>query len=86
MRSGGWWPGDHEVKVTVGGRDLAGTVQRQGEVTDPRSPNFRDVRTVIGKTTLAGGGRQHLSVQALRINPDRKLGFRLREIQLIPVK
>jgi alpha-L-fucosidase len=80
------WSGDHEVKVSVGGHDLEGTVRRQSEIIDSRSPNFRDVRTVIGKLTLSSSGEQHLKIQALKINPERKLGFRLREIQLVPMQ
>lgn len=45
---------------------------------------FYDVRTVIGKMTLSPG-EQHLKVQALKINPEGKLGVRLRAIQLVPV-
>lgn len=77
------WIGDHQVKVTAGGHDVEGVIKRQGDVVDTRNPNFRDVRSVIGRITLASAGDLHLKVQATKINPDRRLGFRLREIQLV---
>jgi alpha-L-fucosidase len=78
------WSGDHQVKISVAGQSVEGPIKREGEIVDSRTPNFRDVRTVIGKINLAAAGDQHLTVQALKINTERKLGFRLREVQLIP--
>jgi alpha-L-fucosidase len=81
-----FWSGDHQVAVSVGNSKVEGRVEHQGEVIDPRSPNFPDVRTVIGKVTLSSPGELHLKIQALKINPDRKLGLRLHTIQLVPVE
>jgi alpha-L-fucosidase len=80
-----FWSGDHKVAVSVADRKLEGTITRQGEVIDPRSPNFPDVRTSLGRVEIARPGEQHLKVQALQINPDRRLGFRLRKVILVPV-
>jgi alpha-L-fucosidase len=78
------WSGGHRIVVTVGDHKIEGSLERQEEVVDPRTPNFPDVRTVLGTVVLSSAGEQHLTVRASTINPERRLGFRLREIQLIP--
>jgi alpha-L-fucosidase len=78
------WSGGHDVKVSIGDRSVEGVVERQGEKIDPRNPNFRDVRSVIGKIELSATGAQQLQVRAVKINAEKRLGFRLREIRLVP--
>jgi alpha-L-fucosidase len=85
---GGWdqakWSGGHDVKVTVGGQNAEKSITDDGKVMDPRNPHFREVRSVVGRVSIGKPGAQHLTVQALKINPDGKLGFRLREVKLVP--
>jgi len=87
--AGGWdtarWAGGHEVQVSVGGKQATKAITRDGDATDPRNPHFHEARSVVGRVVIDKTGNQHLSVQALKVNTEGKLGFRLKAVQLVPV-
>ncbi len=76
--------GGDEIQVSVGGQNVKHSIENEGMVADPRNPLTPDVRTRLGQISLEAG-KQRLSVQALKIDTQSKVGLRLREIELIPV-
>ncbi|MGH9667067.1 MAG: hypothetical protein ACRD9L_21790, partial [Bryobacteraceae bacterium] len=70
----------------------AGDSKTEGAVTDQgRSSNFRnllwaDVVSKLGTVTIDKPGMAHLTVQPVKINSEKKLGFMLRAVRLTPVR
>jgi alpha-L-fucosidase len=83
--AGADWEGGHLVKVTVAGQAIEGKVEDQGRRVNARNPRWRDVRSVIGQVRIAKPGRATLSLSALKVQSEKKLGFSLRAVQLVPV-
>jgi hypothetical protein len=82
--AGADWEGGHLVKVSVAGRELEGKVEDQGRLVNARNPRWRDVRSAIGQVRIAKAGPATLTLRALKIQSEKKLGFSLRAVQLAP--
>ena len=86
---GGWetslWEQGDELQVTIGDKKVAHTLANDGKIVDPRNPLTPDIKSQLGIVSLQPGA-QHLTVEALKIGGERKLGVRLREIELVPVR
>jgi len=78
------WEGGHVVKVSVAGQDIEGKVEDQGWQVNARNPRWRDVRSVVGQVRIAKAGPTALTLKALKIQSEKKLGFTLRAVQLVP--
>ena len=85
--AGGWdtsqWEQGNELQVTVGDRKVAHALQNDGTIPDPRNPLTPDIKSRLGVISLSPGAH-HLKVEAVKISNERKLGVRLREIELVP--
>ena len=83
--AGADWEGGHLVKVSVAGQAVEGKVEDQGRQVNARNPRWRDVRSGLGQVRIAKAGRATLALKALNIQSEKKLGFSLRAVQLVPV-
>jgi alpha-L-fucosidase len=86
--AGGWdasaqWEQGNELQVTVGNKKVAHALHNDGTIPDPRNPLTPDIKSRLGTISLEPG-THHLKVEALKIGSERKLGVRLREIELVP--
>jgi hypothetical protein len=70
--------------VTIGDKKVAHALANDGMIADPRNPLTPDIKSQLGVVSLQPGA-QHLTVEATKIGSERKLGVRLREIELVPV-
>jgi alpha-L-fucosidase len=82
--AGADWEGGHRVKVSVAGQEMEGKVEDQGRQVNARNPRWRDVRSGVGQIRIAKPGRVTLALQALKVQSEKKLGFSLRAVQLVP--
>jgi hypothetical protein len=84
---GGWentlWEQGNELQVTIGDKKVSHALVNDGKIADPRNPLTPDIKSQLGIVSLQPGA-QHLTVEALKIGSERKLGVRLREIELVP--
>jgi len=69
--------------VTVGEKKVEHSLSNDGTISDPRNPLTPDIKSKLGVVTLEPGAH-HLKVAASKISSERKLGLRLREIELVP--
>jgi hypothetical protein len=81
---GSLWEQGNELQVTIGGKKVAHALDNDGTIADPRNPLTPDIKSQLGVVSLQPGA-QHLRVDATKIGSERKLGVRLREIELVPV-
>ena len=85
--AGGWdsslWEQGNELEVGVGSKKAASVLKNDGMIADPRNPLTPDIKSKLGTVSLQPGA-QHLTVTAIKIGNERKLGVRLREIELVP--
>jgi len=71
------------LQVTIGEKKIAHALENDGRVADPRNPLTPDIKSKLGVVSLQPG-THHVTVEALKIGSERKLGVRLREIELVP--
>ncbi len=83
---GDLWEGGHTVRVAVAGQEIKGLVTEGEWRKNARNPRWRDLYTELGTVTLKGPALAQLSVQPESIRSEKKMGFTLREVQLVPVK
>lgn len=74
----------NELQVTIGDKKIVHGLTNDGAIADPRNPLTPDIKSQLGVVSLQPGA-QHLRVEATKIGSERKLGVRLREIELVPV-
>ena len=84
MRENSLWEQGNELQVTIGDKKVSHALVNDGKIADPRNPLTPDIKSQLGVVSLQPGA-QHLTVEALKIGSERKLGVRLREIELVPV-
>jgi alpha-L-fucosidase len=83
---GDLWEGGHTVRVAVAGQEIKGLVTEGEWRTNARNPRWRDLYTELGTVTLKGPALAQLTVQPESIRSEKRMGFTLREVQLVPVK
>jgi alpha-L-fucosidase len=83
---GDLWEGGHTVRVAVAGQEIKGLLTEGEWRKNARNPRWRDLYTELGTVTLKGPALAQLSVQPESIRSEKRMGFTLREVQLVPVK
>ena len=83
---GDLWEGGHTVRVAVAGQEIKGLLTEGEWRKNARNPRWRDLYTELGTVTLKGPALAQLTVQPESIRSEKKMGFTLREVQLVPVK
>jgi alpha-L-fucosidase len=83
---GDLWEGGHTVRVAVAGQEIKGLLTEGEWRTNAKNPRWRDLYTELGTVTLKGPALAQLTVQPESIRSEKKMGFTLREVQLVPVK
>ncbi|MBI4874589.1 MAG: alpha-L-fucosidase [Acidobacteria bacterium] len=77
------WEGGHQVTVTAGGQSVTGAINDGDRRPNARNPRWRDVYSEIGRVSLRTQGMVDLTVKAESIAAAKKMGFTLREVQLV---
>ena len=83
---GDLWEGGHTVRVAVAGQEIKGLLTEGEWRKNARNPRWRDLYTELGTVNLKGPALAQLSVQPESIRSEKRMGFTLREVQLVPVK
>jgi alpha-L-fucosidase len=80
------WEGGHRVTVAAGGQSVTGAVNDGDRRKNARNPRWRDVYSEIGRLDLKTPGIVDLAVQPESIGAAKKMGFTLREVQLVKIE
>jgi alpha-L-fucosidase len=80
------WEGGHKVKVEVGGATVSGIVMDGDRRDNAKNPRWKDAFSSIGVVKLSSAGVLSLQVIPEQIASDKKMGFTLRQVQLVPAK
>ncbi len=80
------WEGGHKVTVTAGGQSASGAVNDGDRRKNARNPRWQDVYSEIGRVKLGAPGIVDVTVKADSINAAHKMGFTLRELQLVKIQ
>jgi alpha-L-fucosidase len=80
------WEGGHKVTVTAGDQSASGAVGDGDRRKNDRNPRWQDVYSEIGRLKLGAPGMVDVTVKADSINAAHKMGFTLREVQLVKIE
>jgi alpha-L-fucosidase len=77
------WFGNHDIRVSVGNRSVAGTIGIRDIAPDGKT--FQEVRSPLGRFRIAEAGDHTLTVVAEKFDATAKRGLALIAIEMVPV-
>jgi len=80
------WEGGHKIMVTAGEQSVTGAVNDGDRRKNARNPRWQDVYSEIGRVELKTQGIVDLTVKPESISAEKKMGFTLREVQLVKIE
>lgn len=86
QKYGANWEGGHVITVETAGQKLNGTVNDEGKIENPANPYWKYVTSRIGRITIDRAGKYSLSLKPDAIRAEKKLGFTLVSVRLVPAK
>jgi len=81
----GNWDGGHRVRVRVGGQEVSGVVEDDGESYDLKTPYWIDVNSNLGTVEIPQPGVYTIELRPEVIRTPGGLGLTLRQLRLVPV-
>ena len=78
------WEGGHIISLEVASQKIKGTVENNRKEENPANPYWPYVVSKIGRVTIDEAGKYDLSVKPETIRADKKLGFTLVSVRLVP--
>ncbi|HEY3039618.1 MAG TPA: alpha-L-fucosidase [Pyrinomonadaceae bacterium] len=80
------WEGNHQVRIEVAGQKLQGVIANQGKEENPFNPYWKYVISKVGRVTIDKPGKYDLTLKPELLQAEKKLGFTLVSVKLIPVQ
>jgi len=74
----------HQVRITVAGQTVSGTLTNDEPVASPRAQYYPEHATTLGEVALQAPGQYHLELRAEQIAPEAPHGLTLAAIELVP--